>query len=919
MASPTENQAAFSVPFRARTLENGLRVIFHEDSRLPLVHVALWYHVGSKNERPWRTGFAHLFEHLMFEGSRHNNAHFIRLMEESGASLSSGGVNGTTNHDRTNYYETLPREALGVALWAESDRMAYLLDVLDQKRLDTQREVVRNERFQRMDNVPYGTAWEKMFHALYPAGHPYSWDVIGDMGHLEAANLDEVHDFFRRFYVPNNAVLVIAGDFEERRALELARKYFGSIPPGPLPGRPKIPESRLAETRLIRVEESVPHPRLYCGWSTVPFFHEDQPALELLSELLSDGINSRLYRRLVYEDRIASNVGAFQYSLEAGGIAGAVITARPEIPLSRIRETMDEEIARFAKEGPTEEELEKVKAALSVAFVAGLERLAGKADLLARYETFLGDAGKIGEHWLRYRNVTGKDMQEACSRYLAAPRVELLYGDPDARGEAPAGQPEPGPDWTEPPASPPETKPSLIPEPDRTRPPRKGRKGAFLAPLPEETRLSNGLRLLVAPRPELPWLEGILTMPGGKVDENRGESGLASMTANLMERGTKTRSASRFESDADRIGAGLGCSSGAENSHLGFSTLTEHLEPTLDLVVDMLENPAFRAEELERLVPLRLDGLRSARIRPDAILRRITRRAVFSDQHPYGWRSGGDEATLEAMQPEAIRAFHEARYPASGAALILCGDIQPEAAHELMEARFGGWKPGGREGCPAAPRVPEPGSGLFFHGTANPAPQAMVAWARLGPPIDSPDRLALRFALHVLGGGFSSRLNLTLREEMGATYGAFARVSQFPGAGLIAASSSFHLEKAGAAIRALLKEISDLASGKRRILARELEDARRAFLRSYAHRFETCGSTAQTITSHHDRGRPLSWLRDYPDRVAAVAREEVVEAAARYLNPEDGALVVVGNAEPLAPALEGLGPIIRVDAEGAPI
>ncbi len=911
--------STISIPFRSRILENGLRVLFHEDRRLPLVHVALWYHVGSRNERPWRTGFAHLFEHLMFEGSRHNNAHFIRLMEESGASLSSGGVNGTTSHDRTNYYETLPREALGVALWAESDRMAYLLDVLDRTRLDTQREVVRNERFQRMDNVPYGTAWEKMFHALYPAGHPYSWDVIGDMGHLEQASLDEVHDFFRTFYVPNNAVLVIAGDFSERRALELVRKYFGSIPPGPCPGRPAVPDDRLPETRIIKVDEAVPHPRLYCGWSTVPFFHEDQPALEMLSDLLSDGINSRLYRRLVYQDRIASNVGAFQYSLEAGGVAGAVVTGRPEVPLARIRETMDEEIARFAEEGPTSEELAKVRAALQVGFVNAMERLAGKADLLARYQTFLGDAGKIGEHWVRYRAVTRADLRDACARYLLGPRVELLYGDSQAAGEAPAGQPESDAAWVDPPAVPPPPDPALAPEPDRTRAPRRGPRGIFVAPAPEELRLSNGLRLLVAPRRELPKLEGVLTMPGGRVDERRAEAGLASMTAEMMERGTETRSASRFESDADRIGAAIGCDSGSETVHLGFSCLGEHLRPTLDLLGDMLRNPAFRAGEMERLVPLRCDALRSARVRPDAILRRVVRRVVFTDGHPYGWRPGGDEASLEAMRPGHLRKFHEDRYPASDSAIVLCGDIEPEAARDVMEEYFGDWNPKGREGRCAAPPLPEARRGVFLHGSANPAPQAMVSWARQGPPANAPDRLALRLALHVLGGGFSSRLNLTLRERMGATYGAFARIHQHHGAGLIAASASVHLEKAGAAIRALLRELSDLASGKRRIRAREMEDARRAFLRSHVHRFETCGSIVGTITTQHDRGRPLSLLRRYPDLVAAVTAEEVVEAAARYLVPEAGALVVVGNAEPLESALEGLGPVIRVDPDGAPI
>ena len=347
----------------------------------------------------------------MFEGSRHNNSHFIRLMERAGASLSAGGVNGTTSHDRTNYYETVPKEALGLALWAESDRMAYLLDVLDQTKLDTQREVVKNERFQRMDNVPYGTAWEKMFHALFPPGHPYSWDVIGDMAHLAAADLSEVHEFFRTWYAPNNAVLVVAGDYDERRALELVRRYFGPIPPGRIPGRPVFPAVNRASHRRIVVPEAVPHARLYCGWSTVPFFHEDEPALDMLSDVLSDGLNSRLYRRMVYEDRTASDVSAFHYSLESGGLTGVVATARPEVSLSRLRDQMDEELTRMADEGPTEDELQRVKAATQVGFVGALERLTTKADLLARYATFTGDPGKLSEHW----SATGKSARKTCS------------------------------------------------------------------------------------------------------------------------------------------------------------------------------------------------------------------------------------------------------------------------------------------------------------------------------------------------------------------------------------------------------------------------------------------------------------------------------------------------------------------------
>ncbi len=909
-----------SVPSTLRTLGNGLRVLFHEDRRLPVVHVALWYHVGSRNERPWRTGFAHLFEHLMFEGSRHNDTHFIRLMEKAGASVAAGDVNGTTSHDRTNYYETVPREALGLALWAESDRMAYLLEVLDQSRLDTQREVVRNERLQRMDNVPYGTAWEKMFHALFPPGHPYSWDVIGDMAHLAAAELSEVHDFFRDWYAPNNAVLVVAGDYDERRALELVRRYFGPIPAGPVPGRPPTPPAALAATRRIVVPETVPHSRIYCGWPTAQFFHEDEPALDMLSDVLSDGLNSRLYRRMVYEDRTASDVSAFHYALQSAGISGVVATARPGVPISRLRGQLDEELSRIADEGPADEELSRVKAATQVAFVGALERLSSKADLLARYTTFLGDPAKLSEHWVRYREVTTGDLRRAARQYLLAPRVELLYGEPDEAGEPPVVPAVIGPqDWQQPAPAPWRPDPRPPEEPDRSRTPRRGRAGTFVPPFPEVRRLANGLALYLVPRPELPRIVGTITMPGGRVDEPRSLAGLASLTAEMMSRGTKTRDAREFEAEADRMGSGIGAGAGTEGLSVSFSCLSEHLRPTLELTSDLLLNPAFPLEELERLVPLRLDALRQSRADPNSVARRIVRRTAFSDDHPYGWR--GDEASLAAIGAGDLTAYHERRFVPGGASLVVCGDIDLDRAADGFEEFFGSWTPSGSPEPPEPPEPPAAETGVLLHGMEVESPQAVVCWRKQGAGRGAPDRYALRLALFILGGGFSSRLNSNLRERMGATYGAFAGSRQFQHRSLLTASSALNIEQAEPAMRELLAEVAGMATGSRPVRLRELREAKLALRRDYAQRFETVAGVRGVVSGILRRGDPLSEIRDYPSRIEAVTREEVAAAAARHLGRSGSALVVVGDASRIEPALGRLdfGPVTRVDADGAPL
>ena len=761
---------------------------------------------------------------------------------------------------------------------------------------------------------------EKMFHALFPPGHPYSWDVIGDMAHLDAASLAEVHDFFRSWYAPNNAVLVVAGDYDERRAVELVYRYFAPIPAGRAPGRPEFPPLTLTSHRRIVLPEKVPHARFYCAWPTAAFFHDDEPALDLLSDVLSDGLNSRLYRRMVYEDRTASGVSAFHHALESSGISGVVATARPDVPLSRLRDQMDEELSRIAEEGATAEELFRVKAETQVAFVDALERLATKADLLARYATFLGDPTKLSEHWVRYREVTREDLQRVARDYLLAPRVELLYGEPDAEGEPPVVPVRLGPDdWRAPPSSRAPDGPPLPAEPDRSRPPRRGRAGRFDPPFPENRRLANGVGLFVLTRRDLPKVTGTISMPGGRINEPRSLAGLAGLAADMMGRGTKRRSASEFEAEADRIGADMGAGAGTEALSVSFSCLTEHLRPTLDLTADLLLHPAFLEEELERIVPLRLDALRQSRADPGSVARRIVRRTAFSRRHPYGW--GGDETTLPAIRTTDLAGFHENGFVPDRASVVVCGDLDPDRAVAVLDEFFGGWAAAGRPDPAPAADPPAAKTGVLLHGMGVPSPQAVVCWRKQGPPRQAADRYALRMALFILGGGFSSRLNLNLRERMGATYGAFAGTRGFSRRSLLTASASLNIEQAEPAIRELLSEVEGLASGRRPVRLRELRAAKLAMKRAYAQHFETLAGVRGVITGILRRGEPMSWIREYLARIEAVTRDEVAEAAARYLGREGSALVVVGHEERLGPGLAGLGfgPVCRVDADGAPL
>jgi zinc protease len=404
-----------NIPFTQHTLENGLRVIVHEDRRLPMVAVNLWYHVGSKNEHPGRTGFAHLFEHLMFEGSQHYDKGYFHPLQEAGAAL-----NGSTNPDRTNYWEVVPTNALDLALWMESDRMGYLLPALTTQKFETQREVVLNERRQNYENRPYGLTTMAILSALFPSNHPYHWMTIGETADLKAATFDDVKEFFRTYYHPSNASLVVAGDVDTEDAIERVRHYFEEIPPGPKPS-PLDPAAEITAERRLLLEDRVELPRLYLSWHSPAMFTDGDAEMDLLSDLFANGKVSRLYQALVYERRIASEVMAFQNSRELAGFWQVLATAAPGHSLVELQKAIDEELARLSQDGPTEDEMRRGHAQIEAQFVYRLQTLGGfggKADQLNAYSVFLDDPGYFERDLARYAGVTQQDLHRAVRKYL---------------------------------------------------------------------------------------------------------------------------------------------------------------------------------------------------------------------------------------------------------------------------------------------------------------------------------------------------------------------------------------------------------------------------------------------------------------------------------------------------------------------
>ncbi len=592
--------AQSSVPkieFEKYTLPNGLQVILHVDRKLPVVHVNQWFYVGSANERLGRSGFAHLFEHMMFQGSKNANKEYFDYVEAAGANLLEGGVNGTTNQDRTNYFATVPSGNLENLLWLEADRLATLPEALDKTKLDNQIMVVRNERRQGLENQPYGRWYKLMTANLFPVGHPYHTDVIGEHEDLAASSLDDVKDFFRQYYTPNNLSLVVAGDFDPAQAKQLIEKYFGTIPPGPALDRPAIASFQLAAQKIVEVRDRVPQERTYFGFHSPGLFKSGDAELALASMILTTGLSSRLNRALVYEKQLASNVGSFQSGQPLTGAFALWATARPGVKLDDVEKAVTDEIARLAKEGPTDDELARAKTRWEFQFVSGLQSIGGfggKSDRLNAYNTYLGDPGKFDEDVTRYRAVTRESLRAAVDRYLNTDKRVLVRFRPEQSSRA-----------------------SDVAV-DRSQVPPLGADRPFNAPEVKTAKLENGIEVFVVEKPELPKVLVGLATRAGAVSDPDGKEGVAAMTSRVMRRGTKTRSAIQIDEAFGNFGSSIFGGAAREQANMGTEVLSRDLDPALGVMADVVMNPSFPADEFEKEKQLTLDGLKQAATNPNA-------------------------------------------------------------------------------------------------------------------------------------------------------------------------------------------------------------------------------------------------------------------------------------------------------------
>jgi len=892
------------IPVKEYRLKNGLTVVLHSDKSTPIVGVNLFYHVGSKNEAPGRTGFAHLFEHMMFQGSG-NYVDGWRAVDDLG-----GNVNGTTDQDRTFYYEVVPSNTLERVLYMEADRMSNLLAAMSQEKLDNQRDVVKNERRFRVDNVPYGNMFERIGEIMYPEDHPYHHSVIGSMEDLSAASLDDVKGFFRQYYVPNNAVLVIAGDFDEAKTRGWVEKYFGPIAKGADIKRPNTPEPKLdKEIRKTYDEPGIPLPRIAMVWHGVPQYAPDEAALDMLASILSTGRGSRLQGDLLYGKELVQQINASDGTSEIGGLFQISATARPNKSLDEIEKDINAHIERLKNEPPSAEEMTRALNVREANAIFGLQTVFGKGAAMAGYAGYLNKPDFFESDINRYRKVTPADVQRVAKQYLTSNRLVMSYVPAKAAPSSNAAA-----DVNKPTSTAPKKKDTALIAKQDAMLPAIGPDPKITLPAIEKTKLANGLNLWVVKQSELPVVSMNLVLNAGGTLDSADKAGVALMTSNMLNQGTRTRSAVDISNSLQSIGASVNPNASWDSGSVSMQTLTKNLDQALDIYADVITNPAFPDKELESIRRRTLIQFQQRRASPTAVAGVVYDKVLYGDQ-PYGHQLTGDEKTVKAMTREDLVNFYNSYYRPNNGTLIVVGDVDTASIKSKLEKAFSGWKPGdvptaanvsmAMAAKPAIYLVDKPG-----------AAQSSVSIGQVGIERNNPDFYAVQVMNSILGGGSTARLFMNLREDKGYTYGAYSRFTPRRGAGPFSASGEIQTVSTKEAVQEFLKELNGIR-GSIPITPAELEVNKQALIRRFPSQFETPGQISNQLSGLVTYGLPDTTFNDFISKVNAVTADDVKRVANKYLDPSKMAIVIVGDRKAIEPGLKDLGlPINMLDTEG---
>ena len=892
--SPTTPTVAFS----KHTLPNGLDVILHQDRSIPVAAVNVWYHVGSKDEEPGRTGFAHLFEHIMFRGTKHHKASHFEPLQKIGAAL-----NGSTNGDRTNYWEDVPSNYLELALWLEADRMGFLLDALDQDGFDTEREVVKNERRQSYENRPYGMAQWHIQQALFPLPHPYHWMTIGSQEDLDAASLDDVKDFFRRYYAPSNASLSIAGDIDPDAALDLAHRYFGDLDPGQPARRTGRADSPLSGRIDLQMTDRVTLPRLYAVWPAPANLSGADAAGDILRAILADGQSSRMYRALVYEQQIAQNAAVGYYAAEIAGQFRMELTPAAGHTLDEVEAAAESVLHSIAANPPTDEEFERAVNRIEMHHYRTLSRVGGfggRADALNYFNVYTGDPGRLNAIMDEYRAVTRDDVLRVHHAILSGGQVRMRV------------LPEPAL----------QTAQAVV---DRTIQPAGGPTPSFTPPRPQRAQLPNGMEIIVAPKPELPLTAFTLLAKSGATADPAALPGLASFAAAMLTEGTAARTSPQIAAAFEHIGSRLTGEARKEVTLLAAETLQRHLPRALELASDVARNANFPAHELERIRRERLTDLRRAKDDAGYLADANFGALALGAASPYAHSNFGNEAAVSAAARADLLGITRQALRPDRMCLLLAGAVTLADAVRMAEECFGDWT------TPAdAIATPDTAAGADRDADTDTAagprlylidkPGAAQSVIRAGMPVmerNHADFMPLSALNYAFGGQFSARLNQNLRQDKGYSYGYNSGISWYNAPSLLGAGGSVQTAVTAAAVAETLREFADI-SGHRPLTAAELDDAKAGLRLGYPAGFERPAQLLSRLLRLAQFNLPDDHFATFERRLNAVTLPDTHRVAAQYLTPQRLAILVVGDREQIAAPLQELGHGLTVlDGDGA--
>jgi predicted Zn-dependent peptidase len=873
------------------TLRNGMTVILYPDHALPIASINFWYRVGSKDEQARRSGFAHLFEHLMFMGTeRVPNGDFDRLMEASG-----GSNNASTSADRTNYYSSGPASLLPTLLWLDADRLEDLARAMDQKKLDLQRDVVLNELRQSYENQPYGRAELAIQYLLYPGAHPYHFSTIGTEEDLKAAQVNDVKDFFATYYVPSNASLVVAGDFDPKEIRPLVESLFGGLPRGAEVPRRPVPPATLDGVKRGVAFDKVQLPRITLAYHAPKGFGPGDAETDLVAAVLADGKSSRLYKRLVVDDALATSVTANNESQLLDSVFRIDVQTRPGADLDRVEKVVDEELARFLKDGPTQLELDQRKATIEAGKLSALQRLETRADFMNQYEFFWGEPNGFQRDLDRYRNATKAAVLETARRVITQNARVIFRVLPE--------QPKRGPG-------------------PRDARPKDGAPVAFRPPAPERFALANGIPVQFWRTPELPLTAARLVFqPGGALTAADGrDAGLASLTAQMLDEGAGDLDALRFGEAVAALGGRFSSAAGRDALEVSLTVLSRNFGKGVSLLADAVRRPRLEEKDFARVKRLLLDDLAQSDERPGEVAARVASRALYGAGHPYSWPAEGTPASVEAITLEQVRAERAALVRPDLATLLVAGSLSAAETKAALERSLGDWKAEGMK----PPVVPVPatpsragGQKLFIVDRPE-APQTVVRFAAPAPVFEDPARPKLRLLGTILGGSFTSRLNQNLREKNGYTYGASSGFGLGRATGAFTAGADVTAKVTGASLREFLSEFSRLSGGD--VTPEEVGKARDIARDGAVQAFSGLSGILSTATNYVELGAPFEILGEDLVTQASLDASALNAAAKTAIALDRGVLVLVGDKAEILPQLKGLPlpPPIEVDAWGNP-